>query len=48
MAIHISEPALAVTEVSVTEHNVARINSIQSTHKKERQESKTPTFLLTP
>ncbi len=37
----------SVQEVSAPEHDVNRINSIASLYKKERQESKTPTFALT-
>lgn len=36
-----------VSEVTTSEHDVNRINSIQKLYKPERQDSKTPTFLLT-
>lgn len=47
MVLKITTAIEAVEEVSRTEHNVARINSISKTHKGERQESKAPTFALT-
>lgn len=47
MAIRITEPIQTIDIVSVTEHDVARINSLASKYKKERQESKAPTFALT-
>jgi DNA polymerase-1 len=37
----------AVTEVTVSEHDVARINSIEVHYKPKRQDSKAPTFALT-
>lgn len=46
MEIRIDGPA-SIQEISTTEFNVAEINSIATHYKKERQESKTPTFALT-
>lgn len=43
----ISEPIETITEVSIQEHNVNRINSIAKKYKPLRQASKTPTFALT-
>ena len=37
----------SVSEVSASEHDVSRVNSIQALYKDQRQDSKTPTFLLT-
>jgi DNA polymerase-1 len=37
----------SVTEVTSSQHDVARINSIADSYKTQRQESKVPTFLLT-
>ena len=47
MAIHITEPIETISIVSTSEHDVARINSLETNYKKERQESKAPTFALT-
>ena len=47
MAIRITEPIETISNVSSSEHDVARINSIATNYKKERQESKAPTFALT-
>jgi hypothetical protein len=47
MVLRITEPIESVSEVSVSEHNVARINSVQFLYAKDRQESKAPTFALT-
>ena len=47
MAIHITEPIESISIVSTSEHDVARINSLSTKYKKERQESKAPTFALT-
>lgn len=43
----ITTPVVAVTEVPLMEHDVARINSIDGLYKNERQLSKAPTFALT-
>jgi hypothetical protein len=45
--LNIAELIDSVQEVSPSAHNVNRINSIADHYKKERQESKTPTFALT-
>lgn len=45
--LKIASPINSVQPVSVTEHDVARINSISKKYKSERQESKAPTFALT-
>ena len=45
--LKIASPISSVQLVSVTEHDVARINSISKKYKSERQESKAPTFALT-
>ena len=45
--LSITSPVTAVTEVPLTEHDVARINSIDGLYKNERQLSKAPTFALT-
>lgn len=45
--LSITSPVTAVTEVPLTEHDVARINSIDGPYKNERQLSKAPTFALT-
>lgn len=37
----------SISEVSASEHDVSRVNSIQTLYKDQRQDSKTPTFLLT-
>lgn len=47
MVLRIANPISSVQLVSVTEHDVARINSISKKYKQERQESKAPTFALT-
>lgn len=47
MVLNITGMIDAVREISASEHDVSRINSIAKTHKQERQESKTPTFALT-
>ena len=47
MAIRITEPIETISIVSSSEHDVARINSLATKYKKERQESKAPTFALT-
>ena len=43
----IDQPIAAVTEVTVSEHDVARINSIEVLYKPQRQSSKAPTFAQT-
>ena len=48
MAQKIPDGITSIQTISVIEHNVARINSISSLYKKERQKSKAPTFALTP
>lgn len=45
--LKIESPVIAVTEVPVMEHDVARINSVDGLYKNERQLSKAPTFALT-
>lgn len=47
MALNINEPLAAVQEVSRSEHDVHRINSVEVIYKGERQKSKAPTFALT-
>lgn len=47
MALKINNPIQEIEKVSVSEHNVTRINSIEYRYKEERQESKAPTFALT-
>lgn len=47
MALKISNPITSIGIVLNEEHDVARINSIQSRYKGERSESKAPTFALT-
>lgn len=47
MALKISGPIASVEPVGVSEHDAARINSIDLKYKGERQESKAPTFALT-
>lgn len=42
-----AEPVTSASEVSASEHNVARVNSIKKKYKHWRQESKVPTFALT-
>jgi DNA polymerase-1 len=42
-----AEPVTAASEVSSSEHNVARVNSIKKKYPHWRQESKVPTFALT-
>lgn len=43
----ITNPVTSIQEVTRSEHDVARINSISSKYKGARQESKAPTFALT-
>lgn len=43
----ITQPIVRCEPVTTSQHDVARINSIQSLYKPERQDSKVPTFLLT-
>lgn len=43
----ISDMIDSISEVQASEHDVTRINSIQDLYKDFRQDSKTPTFLLT-
>ena len=43
----IDEPAVAIQEVGVVEHDLARINSIETRYKDWRKKSKAPTFALT-
>jgi DNA polymerase-1 len=43
----ITSPITSISQVSASEHDVARVNSIADQYKSLRQESKTPTFLLT-
>ncbi len=47
MALVINEPAIAIQEVSIIEHDLARVNSIDTLYSKERKKSKAPTFALT-
>lgn len=47
MALVISEQITQMTLVSHSEHDVSRINSINSKYPKERSKSKAPTFALT-
>lgn len=47
MALSIKEPIDKITEVSVKEHNVSRINHIKEEYKGLRQASKAATFALT-
>ena len=47
MTLTITDMIDSVEEISVQAHDVERINSIQGLYKPQRQESKTPTFLLT-
>lgn len=47
MVLRIHTEISSITVVSPGEHNVARINSIESRYEEERQESKAPTFALT-
>ena len=47
MEIHISENLSDIKEITITEFNVATINSIAVKHKELRQMSKSPTFALT-
>ena len=47
MVLKISNPITDIVPISVEKHNVERINSIPHLYKKERQESKAPTFALT-
>ena len=47
MALNINEILASVQEVSRSEHDVHRINSIEVIYKGERQKSKAPTFALT-
>ena len=47
MALKINVPIDGIQIVSQSEHDVARINSISSIYKEERNESKAPTFALT-
>ena len=43
----IDTPITSITEVTHSEHDVARINSIETLYKIHRQDSKAPTFALT-
>lgn len=43
----VDQPIAAITEVTTSEHDVARINSIEVLYKPQRQNSKAPTFALT-
>ena len=43
----ITNPVTSIQEVTHSEHDVARINSISTKYKGARQESKAPTFALT-
>ena len=45
--LKIDKEITRIEKVSVSEHNVSRINSIAKLYPTERQESKTPTFALT-
>ncbi len=47
MARNFSELPDSIQTVDLTEHNRERINYISKAYKKERQESKAPTFALT-
>lgn len=45
--LKITSPVANLREVSQSEHNVARVNSIAKKYKQQRQDSKPPTFALT-
>ena len=45
--LKIDAPITNIEEIPITEHDVARINSIEVLYKNERQESKAPTFACT-
>lgn len=47
MVLSIKEPISEITEISVKEHNVTRINHIKEEYKGLRQASKSATFALT-
>ena len=47
MALKIPDNFDSISEITSSEHNEIRINSISTKYKKERQESKAPTFALT-
>lgn len=47
MALKITDKIDEISVVSNNEHDVSRVNSISTKYKKERQESKSPTFALT-
>ena len=44
----ITDTISSVSRVSISEHNVKRVNSIKKLYPTWRQESKAPTFALTP
>lgn len=43
----IKQPLTQLEEITVSQHDVARINSVEVLYKKYRQKSKSPTFALT-
>ena len=43
----INQPLTQLEEITVSQHDVARINSVEVLYKKYRQKSKSPTFALT-
>lgn len=45
--LKIDAPLINIEEIPTTEHDVARINSIEGLYKDERQDSKAPTFSMT-
>ena len=47
MEIFINDMPDSISPISSKEFNVKQINLISKLHKKERQESKAPTFALT-
>lgn len=47
MALKIDEKITSIEAISVSEHNIIRINSVSLRYKEERQESKAPSFALT-
>ena len=46
MALKIVAPISKIQQVSASEHDVERINSVVRRYKAQRQESKAPTFCL--
>jgi phage FluMu protein gp41 len=47
MVLKISTPISTIEVVGISEHDVARVNSVSKRYKEERSESKAPTFALT-